>query len=177
MKTIGFAGTFYTLWDIEIERVNIALGAWYDKVICTYYKNLSKDLNEAIEKAGTSNVDENLRGKRRSFEYKKPVVIEPKVMTECEQLYWVILRNDVAHLVEGVRQAAFDRAMELGFISPVEGEYKHEYWETLGYDDRGCAIQEKVVITADVAYKWNHELRWNDQWYHSGINKFFIGSI
>ena len=46
MKTIGFAGTFYTLWDVKVERVNVALGAWYDKVTCTYYQNLSKNLDE-----------------------------------------------------------------------------------------------------------------------------------
>ena len=75
MKTIGFTGTFYTLWDVKVERVNVALGAWYDKVTCTYYQNLSKNLDEAIAKAGTDNVDEGLRGKRKSFAYDKPLVV------------------------------------------------------------------------------------------------------
>lgn len=165
MKTIGFAGTFYTLWDVKTERVNIALGAWYDKVTCTYYQNLSKNLDEAIAKAGTDNVDEGLRGKRKSFTYDNPLVIEPKVMTDCERLFWILFRNDNAHLVEGVREQAFNRCLELGYITEVNGNF--EKW---------FEFEEKPK-TAKVAYKFNHNLRSDDTWYSNTLNKFFIGII
>lgn len=167
MKTIGFAGTFYTLWDVEVERVDVALGAWYDKVTCTYHKNLSKNLDEAIAKAGTDNVDENLRGKRRSFSYDKPLVIEPKVMTDCERLFWILFRNDPSHLVEGVREEAFNRCLELGYITEVNGDF--EKW--IEYQE----IPEKV--TGKIAYKFNHPLRSDDVWYSKTLKKFFIGII
>ena len=150
MKTIGFAGTYYTLWDVTVERVNVALGAWYDKVTCTYYQNLSKNLEEAIVKGGTDNVDESLRGKKKSFQYKNPLVIEPKVMTDCEKLFWVLFRNDNAHLVDGVRQDAFNRCIELGYVSEVKGDFKKH----LEY--------EQHPRTATVAYKFNHPLRNDD---------------
>lgn len=165
MKTIGFAGTFYTLWDVESERVNVALGAWYDKVTCTYYQNLSKTLEEAIAKAGTDNVDETLRGKRKSFEYKKPLVIEPKIMTDCEKLFWVLFRNDNAHLVNGVREEAFKRCIELGYIIEVKGDFE----KYLDY--------EKNPIIDTIAYKFNHPLRSEDVWYDNTLKKFFIGII
>jgi hypothetical protein len=166
MKTIGFAGTFYTLWDVTVERVDVALGAWYDKVTCTYYQNLSKSLDEAIAKAGTDNVDESLRGKRKSFEYKTPLVVEPKVMTDCEKLFWVLMRNDKAHLVDGVRQEAFNRCIELGYISEVEGNF-----ETL------FQINSDKLKTHTIAYKFNHSLRYDDIWYSEDLDKFFIGII
>lgn len=165
MKTIGFAGTFYTLWDVKVERVNVALGAWYDKVTCTYYQNLSKNLDEAIAKAGTDNVDEGLRGKRKSFAYDKPLVVEPKVMTDCERLFWVLFRNDNAHLVEGVREQAFNRCLELGYITEVNGNF--EKW---------LEFEEKPR-TDKVAYKFNHPVRSDDTWYSNTLNKFFIGII
>jgi len=165
MKTIGFAGTYYTLWDVTVERVNVALGAWYDKVTCTYYQNLSKNLEEAIVKAGTDSVDESLRGKKKSFQYKNPLVIEPKVMTDCEKLFWVLFRNDNAHLVDGVRHDALNRCIELGCVSEVKGDFKKH----LEY--------EQHPRTATVAYKFNHPLRNDDVWYSIELNKFFIGVI
>jgi len=165
MKTIGFAGTYYTLWDVTVERVNVALGAWYDKVTCTYYQNLSKNLEEAIVKGGTDNVDESLRGKKKSFQYKNPLVIEPKVMTDCEKLFWVLFRNDNAHLVDGVRQEALNRCIELGYVSEVKGDFKKH----LEY--------ERHPRTTTVAYKFNHPLRSDDVWYSIELNKFFIGVI
>jgi hypothetical protein len=165
MKTIGFAGTFYTLWDVKVERIDVALGAWYDKVTCTYYQNLSKNLDEAIAKAGTDNVDETLRGKRKSFEYKKPLVVEPKIMTDCERLFWVLFRNDNAHLIDGVRQDAFNRCLELGYISEVKGEFeKHLEYEQHPKKD-------------NVAYRFNHDFKSDDFWYSNTLNKFFIGII
>jgi len=165
MKTIGFAGTFYTLWDVKVERVNVALGAWFDKVTCTYYQNLSKNLDEAIAKSGTDNVDETLRGKRRSFEYKKPLVVEPKIMTDCERLFWVLFRNDNANLIEGVRQDAFNRCVELGYISGVNGNFEKHLED------------EEHPIKDTVAYRFNHSLRSDDVWYSNTLNKFFIGII
>jgi len=76
MKTIGFAGTFYTLWDVEIVPNYVTLRTARGEsqhhsgntIRYTYFRNLSKDLLEAIKKAGTDNVDESLRGQTRSFE-------------------------------------------------------------------------------------------------------------
>jgi hypothetical protein len=168
MLTIGFAGTFYTLWDVTSERVDVALGAWYNKVTCTYHKNLSKDLDEAIVKAGTSNFDETLRGKRRSFEYKKPLVLEPKVMTECEQLFRIIFVNDTPNKVKGVRQAAFNRALELGFITKKYGEFRiFDY-----------TVSSNPVI-AKTAYKWNCEsARFpTNVWHSDTLDITFVGII
>lgn len=123
MKTIGFAGTFYTLWDVKVERVNVALGAWYDKVTCTYYQNLSKSLDEAIAKAGTSNVDESLRGKRKSFEFNKPIVIEPNIMTDRERLFRIILVNQKENTFEA-RKEALQRMINLGYIVENDGVYE-----------------------------------------------------
>ena len=164
MKTIGFGGTFYTLWDVKSEKVDVSLGVWYYKVTCTYLRNLSKSLDEAIEKAGTGNIDETLKGKR-SFEYNKPLTIEPKVMTDCERLFWVLFRNDIPHLVEGVREQAFNRCLELGYISEVKGSF--EMW-----------IENEATPRIDtVAYQFNHQVRYSDTWYNQTINKFFIGII
>ena len=166
MKTIGFAGTFYTLWDVESERVDIAIGASYNKITCTYYRNLSKDLSEAILKAGTNNVDETLKGKRKSFEYKTPIKLEPSIMTEAESLSRIILVNQPENLVDGIRQAAFDRALELGYLVPVNGNYSHEWY----VDD------ELKKIELNTAHKWVGNLRFpEDEYYHSGINKYIIG--
>ncbi len=165
MKTIVFAGTFYTLWDVECERINIALGASYNKVTCTYYKNLSKDLNEAIIKAGTNNVDETLKGKRKSFQYKTPIKLEPRLMTEVESLFRIILVNQPENLIEGVRESAFERSLELGYLTKQD-----VYWSYNRYSD-GALVESKT------AYKWNALLRSEDQWMSSTLNRFFIGII
>lgn len=165
MKTIGFAGTFYTLWDVKVERVDVALGAWYNKVTCTYHRNLSKNLEDAINKAGTDNLDETLRGKRKSFEYNTPTILEPGVMTDCERLFWVLFRNDRANLVEGIREQAFNRCLELGYISEVTGNF--EKW---------VEFEEKPK-TDKIAYKFNHHVRSDDTWYSETLKKFFIGII
>ena len=136
MKTIGFAGTFYTLWDVKVERVDVALGAWYDKVTCTYHQNLSKNLEDAIAKAGTDNVDESLRGKRKSFEFNKPLVIEPSVMTDRERLFRIILVNQKENTLDS-RKEALQRMLDLGYIIIKNGVYE---------------IQGEVRFT-DV---WNH---------------------
>jgi hypothetical protein len=177
MKTIGFGGVFYTLWDIKSERVDVALGVWYYEVKCTYYKNLSKNLQDAIDKAGTDNVDESLRGKKRSFVYRKPVVLEPKIMTDNERLFRILLVNDKENLVDGVREEAFKRALELGFITKVSGEFSFTRYVQKGFDSRGQGIIEEVKIEAPEAYKWNGKLRNENTWYEDNSNKFFIGII
>lgn len=145
MKTIGFAGKFYTLWDVKVERVDVALGAWYDKVTCTYYQNLSKNLDDAIAKAGTDNVDEGLRGKRKSFNYDKPLVIEPKVMTDREILFRIILVNQKENTLE-VRKEALQRMIDLGYIVKngnvyeIQGDVRYtDIWHhsQLGIDIKG----------------------------------------
>ena len=145
MKTIGFAGTFYTLWDVKVERVNVALGAWYDKVTCTYYQNLSKNLDEAIAKAGTDNVDEGLRGKRKSFEYNTPKVLNPNVMTDRDILFRIILVNEKENTLEA-RKEALQRMLDLGYVIKngnvyeIQGDVRYtDIWHhsQLGIDIKG----------------------------------------
>ena len=154
MTTIGFGGTFYTLWDVESSKVDIAAGVYYNMVTATYYKNLSKDLNEAKLKAGTDNFDECLQGKKRSFTYKTPIVLEPKLITECGRLWRIICVNDKENLVAGVREAAFEQAKNLGYLTE-------------------CVDDEQGVY-----YQWNGPLRNNDGiWCCSTINILFKGTV
>ena len=76
MKRIGFANKYYTLWDVSEETmyrtVNDVHFASGTKTTFTYYQNLSTDLEKAISKAKSMGVtilevDEDLRGKTRSF--------------------------------------------------------------------------------------------------------------
>jgi hypothetical protein len=178
MKTIGFGGTFYTLWDIQVERVNIKLGAWFDKVTCTYHKNLSKNLEDAIIKAGTDNFDDTLKGKKRSFYYNKPIVLEPIVMTEREELAYILLSNDHKHLVEGVRKQAFERALELGYLSELKGDYEHREWVQVGISECGRnVIQEQKIYKSEISYKWNGEVRCNDTYFLDTLGIFITGIV
>jgi len=152
MKTIGFAGSFYTLWDVKSERVDISIGAYYNKITYTYYQNLSKNLNDAILKAGTENVDETLKGKRKSFELKTPVTLEPKIMTDAERLFRIIFVNGIENKIEGVRLKAFERSLELNYLSE-------------------CKDEEGIY------YQWNSELRYDSFWNSDTLNKRFKGII
>lgn len=177
MKTIGFGGTFYTLWDVKVERVNVSMGAWYDRVVCTYYKNLSKNLEEAIIKAGTDNFDENLKGKKRSFQYDKPLVLEPKLISERGRLAFILLSNHKSHLVEGVRKEAFERALELGYLSELKGQYEHREWVDAGYTESGKGINEEKVYKSEISYKWNGEVRNNDTYFLDTLGIFITGIV
>jgi len=153
MKTIGFGGTFYTLWDIESDLINLGIGASYNRITATYYKNLSKDLNEAKIKAGTDNFDECLQGKKRTFSYNTPIVLEPTLITECFRLWQIICVNDRENLVDGVRLQAFKQAKKLGHLTK-------------------CNDEEGVY------YQWNGKLRYNDGvWKCSTIDVRFRGTV
>jgi len=75
MKAIGYANKFYTLWEVSKEvRYTGTEGNYrpYEVGVYTYYQNLSLDRAKAILKAekmglGTLEVDEELRGKTRSW--------------------------------------------------------------------------------------------------------------
>lgn len=71
IKTIGFANTFYTLWEVsEPYKVYTSEYSYYMKQDCLYLKNLSKDLETAKAKMGGDYViDLTLRG-HSSFERK-----------------------------------------------------------------------------------------------------------
>jgi len=65
MKTIGFAGTFYTLWEVSKPyKLYINKHTFYMAVDYHYFKNISIDLERAKEKMGDSdyNIDLNLKG-------------------------------------------------------------------------------------------------------------------
>lgn len=69
---IGFATEFWTLWEIDVEKTYTtdAYGRhWHtgNKVIRTYIKNISTDLNKAIALHPNVPVNEDLRGHTRSW--------------------------------------------------------------------------------------------------------------
>ncbi len=82
---IGFGGTFYTLWDITKEigysTIKTANGEQsfpsYERYICTYYKNISKDMDKVKTLYPGVDIQEDLKGKSRSFEYQKLIELEP----------------------------------------------------------------------------------------------------
>lgn len=80
MLKIGFANKFYTLWDVNIkpEYTTIAGKDYHthDVVNASYIKNISMDKQVVISKYPDfeNMLDESLRGKSRSFEYRKNVV-------------------------------------------------------------------------------------------------------
>ena len=153
MKTIGFGGTFYTLWNIESDLINLGIGASYNRITATYYKNLSKNLDEAKIKAGTDNYDECLQGKKRSFSYNTPIVIEPKLITERERLWRIICVNNKEFMFEGVRLQAFEQAKKLGYLTACSDEI-------------------------GIYYQWNGELRYNDNvWTCLTIDIRFKGTV
>ena len=66
MRTIGFAEQYYTLWEVTQDiRYGQDSGIITETPITryAYIQNLSKDRDEAIRKAGTCNIDMDLRGK------------------------------------------------------------------------------------------------------------------
>lgn len=87
---IGFGGTFYTLWDVRTEMcystINTANGERsfpsYERYICTYYKNISKDIDKAKSLYPGVEVVEDLKGKSRSFEYQKLIELEPHLVNK-----------------------------------------------------------------------------------------------
>jgi len=77
MMTIGFAEKFYTLWDVTSEDIYSttisANGESHaksgERVICTYIKNVSTDLDKVKSVYPDLPINEDLRGMSRSFEY------------------------------------------------------------------------------------------------------------
>ena len=67
MKVIGFAGTYYTGWEITEEDRPLGNGRTYKVYHYFYCQNLSKDPNVARAKWGTDEIDMDLRG-TKSFE-------------------------------------------------------------------------------------------------------------
>ncbi len=73
---IGFATEFYTLWDITVEKVyggNVVMNGVGPNVIgyntkYGYIKNISKDREKAIDAYPGIEIDEDLRGRSRSWE-------------------------------------------------------------------------------------------------------------
>ena len=169
MDTIGFGGTYYTLWYVATEVVHIEAGASYENVIYSYIKNLSKSRDEAIDKAGTNNIDESLRGKKRSFSVKKGIILAPERITEIDRLFRILFRNDSENLVEGVRKSALDQAIKLRYVTKLTGEFSNTNYST------GVKAKSKT------AYKWNSEMLRNqsDCWVSDcdGDKLFFIGII
>lgn len=73
-QVIGFATSFYTLWDMRVEEnyITDVYGNHHrtnDTVHYGYIKNISTDLEKVKALYPTLTIDENVRGKIRSFEY------------------------------------------------------------------------------------------------------------
>ena len=100
--------------------------------------------------------------------------LNPKEITNESELNKIILVNDKRNLVDGVRQDAFERALELGFIQVINEPSKEEVYKDMGWDENGRGIVEKFVYTDDKVYKWESAKN-DEKWYHAGLNKFFIG--
>jgi len=65
MKTIGFNGTFYTLWEVSAPyKLYINKHTFYMAVDYTYFKRMSLCLESAKRQIGdfNYNVDLNLKG-------------------------------------------------------------------------------------------------------------------
>ena len=73
MKVIGFANKFYTLWEVTTETRPLGNGHSYLITHFTYIKNISFDKNVAIAKYPDAKIDEDLRGKTKSFQTRKEV--------------------------------------------------------------------------------------------------------
>ena len=71
MKAIGFANKFYTLWEITEETRPLGNGRSYLITNFTYIKNISMSREATIAKYPDVSIDENLRGKTRSWSSEK----------------------------------------------------------------------------------------------------------
>jgi len=79
MEAIGFANSFYTLWDVTEEKlfstIRTANGEVHfpsgTKYICRYIKNISTDLDKVTNQYPNLTIDTTLKGKSNSFEYLK----------------------------------------------------------------------------------------------------------
>ena len=77
MKTIGFATQFYTLWDVtkvDVFSTTVTAGGEMhhksgERFVCVYIKNISTDLDKVLALHPDAPINEELRGKSRSFEY------------------------------------------------------------------------------------------------------------
>jgi hypothetical protein len=77
MTTIGFATQFYTLWDVTKEDLfstTVTAGGEMhhktgERFVCVYIKNISTDLDKVLSLYPDAPINEDLRGKSRSFEY------------------------------------------------------------------------------------------------------------
>ena len=89
MKTqqvIGFAGTFYTLWNLCEEKKYYTApdGKHYPSHIVYHYsyiKNISKDVQKTRSLYPGVSIDEDLKGKTQSFSWeKKDVDLTPEIL-------------------------------------------------------------------------------------------------
>lgn len=83
-QIIGFATEYYTLWETRTETIYFtdSYGKHHasgQKVINTFIKNVSTDLNKVHALHPGIEIDENLKGQSRSFEYVKAVDLCPEI--------------------------------------------------------------------------------------------------
>ena len=74
MKVIGFANKFYTLWEVtESTTPSEINGMSVNTIHYEYIKNISFDLETAINKYPNATIDETLKGKTVSFNNEKTI--------------------------------------------------------------------------------------------------------
>ena len=165
IKTIGFGGVYYTLWEVyPPEKVVLSDGVWYESQQFVYIQNLAKDLDVAKSKVvGDFVIDLSLKGKG-SFIIKGDVQKEDEVFpSDCFQFgkYRGQSIVEVADLdytkwyygeVEGAKkQAAKDYIHSQGFdfycheMLPIDEVANKKYLDSL---PRGHFFEpsEKIVV-------------------------------
>ncbi len=167
---IGFANTFYTLWDVTTTTEYTSGGASYQKVSYTYYQNLSSDENQAIEKAKTMGckdlvIDSELKGVSRSFEKTtKPIYEDWQFRFGKYENDDIRKCNDIDYLKwfysENKNKYACERVLELDDTLDVYGDEimtKERVFEIKKYVDSRNKLLEmgKRGETIDVTFTSN----------------------
>lgn len=164
MKRIGFASKYYTLWDVSEETiyrtVNDVTFASGTKTTFTYYQNLSQDLEKAVSKAKSMgvtilDVDEDLRGKTRSFssikkrndvysdeqfKYGKYEALQIRECNDVEYLVWYYNNSD--------SKVAAEQVVSLDDSYSFNGKELLTRRGQLYYEAENAVKTGEVVLTA-----------------------------
>ena len=80
MKVIGFAGKYYTLWEVTSSTTDFCNGKHCIIKSYTYLQNISFDKEKVFAMYPNIEIDEELRGRTKSFKsYKETVIQNPYV--------------------------------------------------------------------------------------------------
>lgn len=71
MKVIGFAGKYYTLWEVTSSTTDLGNGKHYITKSYTYLQNISFDKEKVLARYPNTEIDEELRGRTKSFKIRR----------------------------------------------------------------------------------------------------------